>query len=95
MSQLDMVREILLNKLWSQNLTLSPPRAPSASDTLHPLLLYHRHLLLSLSMPQPLTLSPCPYLRLCPQVSAAEISAICQEAGMHAVRKNRCEYVWV
>lgn len=24
------------------------------------------------------------------KISAAEISAICQEAGMHAVRKNRC-----
>ena len=24
------------------------------------------------------------------KVSAAEIAAICQEAGMHAVRKNRC-----
>ena len=42
--------------------------------------------------PQQLTLYPLPLL-LCPQVSAAEISAICQEAGMHAVRKNRCEYV--
>jgi hypothetical protein len=25
------------------------------------------------------------------KISAAEISAICQEAGMHAVRKNRCD----
>ena len=24
------------------------------------------------------------------KISAAEISAVCQEAGMHAVRKNRC-----
>jgi 26S proteasome regulatory subunit T3 len=24
------------------------------------------------------------------KISAAEIAAICQEAGMHAVRKNRC-----
>lgn len=26
------------------------------------------------------------------KISAAEIAAICQEAGMHAVRKNR--WVW-
>lgn len=24
------------------------------------------------------------------KISAAEIASICQEAGMHAVRKNRC-----
>jgi hypothetical protein len=24
------------------------------------------------------------------KISAAEIAAICQEAGLHAVRKNRC-----
>ncbi len=29
------------------------------------------------------------------KISAAEIAAICQEAGMHAVRKNRCVFACV